>query len=51
MTTSARAAALWFSLISEYQLEDFPALRLGDVYSASTATGVDLRAELLTQYR
>ncbi|GAA2184965.1 hypothetical protein [Micromonospora lupini] len=40
-----------FWLISEYQLEDFPALRLGDVDSVSTATGVDLRAELLTRYR
>ncbi|MEU7801451.1 hypothetical protein AB0B10_19490 [Micromonospora arborensis] len=40
-----------FWLISDYQLEDFPALRLGDVYVASTATGVDLRAELLTRYR
>ncbi|MFG1892517.1 hypothetical protein ACGFIP_00655 [Micromonospora zamorensis] len=40
-----------FSLISEYQLEGFPALRLGDVYEAYTTTGVDLRAELLTRYR
>ncbi|MGC5290762.1 hypothetical protein [Micromonospora sp. DT231] len=40
-----------FWLISEYQLEDFPALRLGDVDSVSTVTGVDLRAELLTRYR
>ncbi|MEU1399022.1 hypothetical protein ABZ403_23520 [Micromonospora zamorensis] len=40
-----------FSLISEYQLEDFPALRLGDVYEASTTTGVELRAEVLTRYR
>ncbi|PYC67261.1 hypothetical protein C7C45_22630 [Micromonospora arborensis] len=40
-----------FWLISDYQLEDFPALRLGDVYAVSTATGVDLRADLLTRYR
>ncbi|MEU8181706.1 hypothetical protein AB0B85_11200 [Micromonospora sp. NPDC049044] len=39
------------SSISEYQLEDFPALRLGDVFEVSTATGVDLPAELLTRYR
>ncbi|GII79653.1 hypothetical protein Sru01_46350 [Sphaerisporangium rufum] len=40
-----------FSLISEYQREDFPALRLDDVWTATTTTGVDLRAEQLTRYR
>ncbi|MEU8330062.1 hypothetical protein [Micromonospora sp. NPDC048839] len=39
-----------FSLISEYQLEDFPALRLGDISAVSTTTGVDLRSEQLTRY-
>ncbi|WP_433535059.1 hypothetical protein ACQPZK_23505 [Micromonospora sp. CA-249363] len=40
-----------FSLISEYQREDFSALRLRDIYSVSTTAGVDLRPELLSRYR
>ena len=40
-----------FSLISEYQMKDFPALRLGDVNAVATAAGVDFQAERLTRYR
>ncbi|BFU46046.1 hypothetical protein [Krasilnikovia sp. MM14-A1004] len=40
-----------FSLISEYQVDDFPALRVGDVWSVGIDARIDIPADQRTRYR
>jgi hypothetical protein len=45
------AGRVLFWLISPYQVEQMPELRLGDIYTVSTETGTAIPAQDLTRFR